>query len=444
MEDVFLSYSSQDRERETLRRLVAALEQSGLSVFWDRKIPPGMTWRSMLQQRLNEVRTIVVVWTKHSVESEWVHEEADQGRAREILFPVLLEPVTQPIGFGGVQAADLSHWQGDPADPALQALLRAIHSRARGSATAGGYGAPVAEPGLRLTSSASLSAHSASVEPSAPAFRKTSRALIAALVGAFGLIGLAAAVVLFRQFDLELPWSSAPEVAPKTASAPAAAPSTTVEPAAAKPSSGGQPASIPSQRAQAPGRVRKGNLYFEDFERQGSTRDFLFGAKGNWSGETEAGAYRLCNRSGPATVSNVTRLSSFDDGTPADQPNTAVAMGVKLAGELSENAAAGVLFRATSDHASVFARGPRQALFLLQGKPGYLKMISSFQSSLPDAEFVELRVEGSGKQVRLFAGDQLVGSATTESNGGRVGFFARGTGCFLVSELAVSKEGASR
>ncbi len=46
MNDIFLSYASEDRER--LRPLIAALGAEGWSVFWDRTIPTGKSWRQFI------------------------------------------------------------------------------------------------------------------------------------------------------------------------------------------------------------------------------------------------------------------------------------------------------------------------------------------------------------------------------------------------------------
>jgi len=111
MSDIFLSYSSKDRER--IRPLEKALEAQGWTVFWDRDIPVGKTWRSFIGEEIQNCLCIVVVWTKNSVQSEWVIEEAEEGKARRILFPVSLDGVRPPFGFGSIQSADLSDWEKD-------------------------------------------------------------------------------------------------------------------------------------------------------------------------------------------------------------------------------------------------------------------------------------------------------------------------------------------
>jgi hypothetical protein len=110
MSEIFLSYAKEDRERA--RRLAAMLEEAGWSVWWDRRIPAGRTWRDVLEEALRDMRCMVVLWSSHSVESDWVKEEAEEARAVKKLVPVLIETVTAPVGFRTIQAADLTDWDG--------------------------------------------------------------------------------------------------------------------------------------------------------------------------------------------------------------------------------------------------------------------------------------------------------------------------------------------
>jgi uncharacterized protein YraI len=103
---IFMSYAHQDRDR--VRVLVAALEAEGYRVFWDRTIPPGVSWRQHIGARLLASPVVVVVWSKYSVESNWVLEEADSASKRGALIPVMIDAVHPPLGLGHVQAADLT------------------------------------------------------------------------------------------------------------------------------------------------------------------------------------------------------------------------------------------------------------------------------------------------------------------------------------------------
>src|SRR5574341_817303 len=124
MADIFLSYSSQDRERIT--PLIQSLEQRGWSVWWDRRIPPGKTYDQVIEQALDEARCVVVVWSQTSVQSEWVKVEADEGMNRKILVPVLIDEAKIPLAYRRIQAARLIGWQGELSHHELESLFGAI------------------------------------------------------------------------------------------------------------------------------------------------------------------------------------------------------------------------------------------------------------------------------------------------------------------------------
>jgi formylglycine-generating enzyme required for sulfatase activity len=125
MSDIFLSYATEDRDR--IRPLVEALEGMGWSVFWDRIIPTGQTWWQVIPQEIRNCRAVVVVWSRQSVESVYVREELEAGRRRGIrLLPVQVEEVDPPFGFGSLQAADLTRWDGSAETSAFLRLAQDI------------------------------------------------------------------------------------------------------------------------------------------------------------------------------------------------------------------------------------------------------------------------------------------------------------------------------
>ena len=119
--EIFISYAREDEQR--IRHLCRALEAQGWSVFWDRRIPAGLTWDDYIGRALTGSRCVVVAWSEASVSSRFVKEEAHAAMNRGVLVPVLLDPVAPPFGFSMIQAADLSAWArgGDPA--ALEQLV---------------------------------------------------------------------------------------------------------------------------------------------------------------------------------------------------------------------------------------------------------------------------------------------------------------------------------
>jgi hypothetical protein len=127
MADIFLSYAEEDRE--VARKIAGLLESAGWLVWWDRKIPEGVTWRHHIVKALLDMRCMVVLWSANSINSEWVKEEAEEGRSAGKLLPVLIEPVTPPIGFRSIQSADLANWDGSGDALAFRQLVSDLQVR---------------------------------------------------------------------------------------------------------------------------------------------------------------------------------------------------------------------------------------------------------------------------------------------------------------------------
>jgi len=121
MTDIFLSYTEKDREEA--RRVAAMLESVGWTVWWDRRIPAGETWRGVLEKALEDMRCMIVLWSSRSIESEWVYEEATEGRRLGKLVPVMIEAVRPPAGFREIQAADLTDWDGSREFDGMRMLI---------------------------------------------------------------------------------------------------------------------------------------------------------------------------------------------------------------------------------------------------------------------------------------------------------------------------------
>jgi formylglycine-generating enzyme required for sulfatase activity len=124
MGEIFISYASADKER--IQPLVKALERQGWPVWWDRKIPPGRSFDEVIEERLSAAACVVVVWTKSSVASSWVKNEAEEGRQRRVLVPVSLDEVKIPLAFRHIETARLADWQGQPEHPELELLLQSV------------------------------------------------------------------------------------------------------------------------------------------------------------------------------------------------------------------------------------------------------------------------------------------------------------------------------
>lgn len=126
--DIFISYSRSDRDRVT--HIAKGLEQAGYTVWWDRHIKPGQDFGQVIEDAINAAKAVVVVWSKHSVRSNWVRDEAQFGVQHDRLVPVMIDPVNTPLGFGRIHAAELFDGEADPTQSSQWAdFLESVRSQ---------------------------------------------------------------------------------------------------------------------------------------------------------------------------------------------------------------------------------------------------------------------------------------------------------------------------
>lgn len=139
--DVFLSYSSSDRE--AARRFADGLAGEGLTVWWDAALRAGETFDEVIENALKAAKSVIVLWSPRSVTSRWVRAEATLADRRNKLVPVIIEPCDRPIIFELTHTTDLSKWDGAVSDPAWRNMIKDVHQLVdRASASAAPKPAP--------------------------------------------------------------------------------------------------------------------------------------------------------------------------------------------------------------------------------------------------------------------------------------------------------------
>ena len=121
---VFFSYASADRARA--EKIIAALTARGYPVWWDRHIEGGTAYARMIEGALFESEVVIVAWSRASLDSNWVRDEAEYGRDHRRLVPIRLDEVEPPIGFRQYQMVDFTAWDGRPDSAVVTRLVSAI------------------------------------------------------------------------------------------------------------------------------------------------------------------------------------------------------------------------------------------------------------------------------------------------------------------------------
>ncbi|NBQ70638.1 MAG: TIR domain-containing protein, partial [Nitrosomonadaceae bacterium] len=127
----FIAYSRSDAA--TAERLVQHFRQQGWEVFIDKQTHVGRRWHKEIERELHAAKAVVVLWSATSRDSDFVLEEAEYGKRKDILFPTFIERVEFPYGFGRIQTADLVDWDHRTEQAGLVQLLKSLREHLNGS-----------------------------------------------------------------------------------------------------------------------------------------------------------------------------------------------------------------------------------------------------------------------------------------------------------------------
>src|SRR6266850_300978 len=126
MNDVFISYA--DEDRKFAEHLAQVLHGMGWSVWWDRlNLGVGDNFWKAIADAIDDSKCVVVLWSRHSVGSDWVWEEANRGYKHQMLLPAFIEKdIEPPMPFGQIQAADLSEWNVGDSSAEFEKLAKRV------------------------------------------------------------------------------------------------------------------------------------------------------------------------------------------------------------------------------------------------------------------------------------------------------------------------------
>lgn len=134
MARIFLSYAHEDAAKA--KSLAGSLERGGHSVWWDPHVGGGARFAAEIATELHQCEIVIVLWSRHSINSSWVLDEAAEGRDSGKLVPIQIDTERPPLGFRQFQAIDLAKWSGHGRLPKLAAIEAAIASVLKGGTLA--------------------------------------------------------------------------------------------------------------------------------------------------------------------------------------------------------------------------------------------------------------------------------------------------------------------
>jgi len=143
MFDVFISYSSKDRQAAFAA--CAILESRGITCWIaPRNIPPGTTWAEAIMEAMRESRIMVLIFSAHANESEQIKREVERAVARGMpIIPVRLESVLPQKALEYFISA--AHWLDafpPPFETYLETLVGAVQALLDGKPPVETPGAP--------------------------------------------------------------------------------------------------------------------------------------------------------------------------------------------------------------------------------------------------------------------------------------------------------------
>jgi hypothetical protein len=129
MTDIFISYSSRDRDK--VRRVRDALAKLRFNVFWDQDTPAGVNWDELARKHLGKAKVVIVFWSRAAAASPNVQHEAAIAVEGNKLIPVQIEPMRSidfPMGFYTIQAPKLHDWTGADSHAGYASMIRAVRA----------------------------------------------------------------------------------------------------------------------------------------------------------------------------------------------------------------------------------------------------------------------------------------------------------------------------
>ena len=78
MTDIFISYAR--ASAKAAEAMTEALRALGYGVWRDDELPAHRPYADVIEERLEQARAVLVLWSDDAMASQWVRSEANRGR----------------------------------------------------------------------------------------------------------------------------------------------------------------------------------------------------------------------------------------------------------------------------------------------------------------------------------------------------------------------------
>ena len=134
MPDIFISYARSSEVQA--KQVAAALRGLGYKVWRDDDLPPHRPYAEVIEERLQQAKAVIVLWSGAAARSQWVRAEADVARQAGTLVQIALEDLTPPLPFGQIHCVKLLDWSGDTTLHDWRQVIQSIDELLKGRAPA--------------------------------------------------------------------------------------------------------------------------------------------------------------------------------------------------------------------------------------------------------------------------------------------------------------------
>jgi adenylate cyclase len=128
--EIFLSYA-RSAEMQA-KRIAAALEGQGYSVWWDDDLPAHRAYTEVIEEHLRSAKAVLVIWSEDAAKSEWVRAEADFARHAHKLVQLSIDGALPPMPFNQIQCPTLRDWVGNTLEHAWSKIEASLAELVRG------------------------------------------------------------------------------------------------------------------------------------------------------------------------------------------------------------------------------------------------------------------------------------------------------------------------